>query len=46
MHFRKRHQTDSEMLKYISGVHRQRYKPAVKCRIFANGGGCDVPDFE
>ena len=45
MHFRKRHQTDSEILKYISGHIDKDINRLLNAESLPMGG-CDVPDFD
>ena len=45
MHFRKRHQTDSEIFKYIS-VHIDKDINRLLNAESLPMGGCDVPDFD
>lgn len=45
MHFRKRHQTDSEILKYVSGHIDKDINRLLNAESLPMGG-CDVPDFD
>ena len=45
MHFRKRHRTDSEILKYISGHIDKDINRLLNAESLPMGG-CDVPDFD